>query len=495
MNRYILFILIFFAGASTCHAEFVFTAGCSRAYTEVMNLNFVNARKILETEEKSNPRNFIPEYIESYIDFLTAFISEEENDFKNLKTKRAERLNRIEEENENSPYYLLVKAEMNLQEAVVKIKFEEYLTAAIEFRKAYRQLESNQEKFPDFVPNKKCLGILHALIGAVPSNFKWATNLLGFRGTIPQGLNELRDLLKISETDANYTHLYDETIIMLMFFEFHLLENNQSAMELAGKIEDKKLNQLHLFALVSIYLYSAQNEKCIELLSHRVKNKDEFPLHYLDFMLGMAKLNKLDMSAGPYFESYTQNYKGESFVKAAYQKLGWIGLLNGDTTAYFLNMKSAKEKSDDFTDEDIQALKEAEAGVIPNIYLLRARLLFDGGYYDRSVSEISGKPISCFPKFRDQLEFTYRLARIYDKQGKKDKAIANYEKTIKNGEDYRFYFAANSALYEGLIYENLSDTVNATRCYQKCLSMRNHEYQNSIDQKAESGLNRLNSKH
>lgn len=490
MRKFIFFLaFIFFTKYS--FAEFVFTSNCSKAYNEVINLNFVKAKQILDAERKSNPKNLIPEYIESYMDFLTAFISEEEPDFKKLKEKRAERLDMIDKDDELSPYFLLAKAEINLQTAIVKVRFQEYLTAAFEFRKGYKLLEENQKKFPDFVPNKKCLGLLHALIGAVPSNYKWVLNILGFRGTIPQGIGELRELLSISEKNSEYAYMNDEALIMLLFFESHLLKNNQSAWEVAKKIEERKLGPLHLFALNSIYLYSAENEKAIALLAARDQYKDVFPLHYLEFMLGSARLNKLDLDAEKSFHFYLDNFKGSSFVKAAYQKLAWLDLLQGDTVGYFQNMKMIKEKNKAFTDEDKQALKESESKEIPNIYLLRSRLLFDGGYYDNAISEIAGKPIIYFPKFRDQLELTYRLARIFDKKGQKDKALNYYSKTIKNGESYPFYFAASSALYSGLIYENMPDTINAVKNYQKCLSMRNHEYQDSIDQKAEAGLNRL----
>lgn len=489
--RKILILISFFVLPRIAFASFKFTPNCVKAYREVIHLNFIKAQQILEAEKKSDPKNLIPEYIESYIDFLTAFISEEERDFKTLKEKHSQRLDLFDKGDEHSPWFLLTKAEIHLQTAIVKIKFEEYITAAYEFRKGYKLLENNKKKFPDFVPNKKCLGLLHALIGAVPSNYKWLTSILGFHGTIPQGIGELRELLNISENSSAYQYLHDETIIILLFFEFHLLKNSQSAMELAKQIETSEMGPLHLFAVNSIYIYSARNERTIELTSSRKKSTGEFPLYYLDFMLGTARLNKLHFDAEKDFKIYVDNFKGNSFVKSAYQKLAWIDLLQGDTTGYFENMKSVLQKGNDFTDEDKQAINEARSNEVPNICLLRSRLLFDGGYYDAAIDEIAGKPVSYFPKFRDQLEMPYRLARIYDKQGQKEKAIIYYEKTIKNGESYPFYFAANSALYEGLVYENLFDTVNASRCYKKCLSMRNHEFQNSIDQKAEAGLNRL----
>src|SRR6185436_2419447 len=160
------------------------------------------------------------------------------------------------------------------------------------------------------------------------------------------------------------------------------------------------------------------------------------------------------------------------------QKLAWIKLLDGDTAGYYRQIKLAKINGNEFTDEDKQAMKAASDSELPNIYLLRARLLFDGGYYERAISEIAGKHVNYFPKYKDQLEVVYRLARIYDRQGKKDKAIDNYQRTITLGETKPFYFAANSALYLGLLYENVPDTMNAVKSYRKCLSLRHHEYQN-----------------
>jgi len=487
-----IFLAITFLFCSVCSfASFNFTQGCESAYQKMLLLRFNKAGDILNAEIKTNPDNFIPHYIGSYIDFLKAFITEEEIYFEKLIKGKAERLDRMEHEDKNSPYYLLIKAELHLQTAVVRIKFKEYLSAAYEFRKAYKLLESNHSKFPDFVPNKKCLGILHALIGYVPSNYKWLTRLLGFRGTIPQGLGELRSLLEETSVSQEYNYLRDETLIILMFLEFHLMKNNESAMKLAARIEENQPGPLHLFSILSIYLYSAQNQKANELLAQRKSSADEFPFYYLEFMNGMALLNRLDTHALHFLKNYTDRFKGNSFVKSSYQKMAWIALLKGDTAAYFRNLNLLKTKGNDFTDEDKQAQKEAESKIIPNILLLRSRLLFDGGYYDRSLEVLAGKEISLFPKFSDQLEFTYRIARIYDKLKFKEDAVKYYEQTIKNGSGYPYYFAANSALYLGLMNENEGKKEKAAYYYKLCLSMRNHEYQNSIDQRAEAGLNRL----
>ena len=83
----------------------------------------------------------------------------------------------------DSPWFLYSQAEVHLQWAGNRLKFKEYLTAAYEINKAYRLLTKNQS-FTLISFQTKSLGILHALIGSVPSNFSWALSAIGMKGSI-----------------------------------------------------------------------------------------------------------------------------------------------------------------------------------------------------------------------------------------------------------------------------------------------------------------------
>ena len=108
-----------------------------------------------------------------------------------------------------------------------------------------------------------------------------------------------------------------------------------------------------------------------------------------------------------------------------------------------------------------------------------------------ALTAVAGRPITDFPTTKDQVELTYRLARIYDKSGMQGEAIKNYNQTIKSGDKLTYYFAANSCLHNAYIYEDSNDYTLSEKYYKKCLKMRGHEYQNSIDQKAKAGLQRI----
>jgi tetratricopeptide (TPR) repeat protein len=72
-----------------------------------------------------------------------------------------------------------------------------------------------------------------------------------------------------------------------------------------------------------------------------------------------------------------------------------------------------------------------------------------------------------------------------------EKAIQNFEITIKNGSSTHWYYAANSSLMLGMIYEEKKNYDRALTYYKLCLSLEFDQYKNSIDQKAQAGIDRI----
>jgi len=73
-------------------------------------------------------------------------------------------------------------------------------------------------------------------------------------------------------------------------------------------------------------------------------------------------------------------------------------------------------------------------------------------------------------------------------------SITYYEKTIQLGATSEYYYAANSALKLGNIYEEKKQYKKALYFYEKAQSMENRQYRNSINQKAKAGINRIENK-
>jgi tetratricopeptide (TPR) repeat protein len=122
--------------------------------------------------------------------------------------------------------------------------------------------------------------------------------------------------------------------------------------------------------------------------------------------------------------------------------------------------------------------------------LLKARVLNDGGYNQQAITLLRSKSANDFTDATDKLEYTYRTGRIYDDMNYDDSAVKYYQAAISLGISRTEYYASRAALQIGMIYEKQGNKQLAIQYYQKCLAMQNHDYKDSMDQKAKSGIAR-----
>lgn len=135
-------------------------------------------------------------------------------------------------------------------------------------------------------------------------------------------------------------------------------------------------------------------------------------------------------------------------------------------------------------------MKDAQSGRWPNVLLLKTRLLNDGGYHHDALALLHGKTERDFTREEEKLEFVYRMGRIYDDLGRDAEAVTFYQQAIRIGANRTEYFAARAALQAGQLYESKGDKATAISYYRQCLDMGDHEYKNSLDQRAKSGIAR-----
>jgi len=495
----ILILLTFFLFITFfARSQFVYDENCRNAYKAILSMRFEDAKQYLELEKKGNPSNRIPVYLDNYLDFLTLFIDENPEQFKELNRKEYFRLKFLEQADNNSPYYRFCLAQVRLQWAFIRLKFGEYITAVTDIKRASNLLETNQAHYPGFLLNYSGLAIIHTISGLVPDQYKWLSNLLGFEGSIEQGTDELNVLASYTGNDEVIKMYQQEIIFYLAFIEVNLKKDKSEALQILKLYEQSTgmneymKNPLMVFSMASILMKNGFNDKAIGLLSTHPNTQDRFPIHYLDYMMGIAKLNRLDPDADTYFLSFLNSFHGLNYIKSAYQKLAWTYLMQGNYKKYNENINMIIDHGTAIVDEDRQALLEAHKKEVPNITLLKARFLFDGGYYDRAIHELLDRSLKeILNTKKDLLEYTYRMGRIYQETANFPKAFQYYKQTLKLGSGQSYYFAANAALQMGIINENAGNNYEAEKYYQLCLSMHYEEYKNSLSQKAKAGLKRV----
>lgn len=459
-------------------------------YQLVTSLRFSEAYENLKLLRQKDPKNLTSVYIEDYIDFLALVISEDQSLYNKLYRNKEIRLNKLKNGSVNSPYYYYFQAEVYLHWGAIQIKFGNYISALSDTYKAFNLLEKNKKSFPDFILNNKSLGILHAIIGTIPSSYRNGLRLIsGMDGTIEQGLAEINKVLEY--TDKYHIIFANETRVIYTFLLLHLANQPDDAWQKLSTGNMKyDNNPLLAYVYANVAYHSGRNDEVIQILQKRPTDKKYFPFWLSDLLLARAKLNHLDKDAIFYIDRFLQNYKGKSYIKEAYLMAAWYYAIFNDPVKSQNNLNLVKSLGNDELETDKAALKEAKLGHLSPINLLKARLLFDGAYGQKALEVLEASSINNFSGKEYKLEYLYRLARIHQLQNHKKESIDQYLKVINFGAKDPYYYACNAALQLGIIYEIDKQCAEAKKYYKMCLNFDPDDYANSLHTRAKSGIQR-----
>ena len=490
--RYLLTTLFLLLISKSTFADFLWNKNCKEAYSLTIQLKFDKAHLILEKEKKENSNNNLIYFIENYSDYLKIQISEEKSDFEKFKKNKDSRLDFIKNDKSVSPWYLYSQAEINLQWAASRLKFGEYYTAAFEINKAYKLIQENNKLYPNFIPNKKSLGLLYTLIGSVPEHYNWILTIIGMEGNINSGLSLMNEAILEMKTHKDFKVMLEESYFLYAFLKMNLDNNKADLQKLLSELKDKDYLLLN-FASSRIASKLGENDLAIQILENRKVGKDHYPFLYLDYLLGINKQNKMDNNCLEHFENYLANFKGKNYKKSALMRMSWHHHINGNSKKYEYYKNKIKSLDGKQVDADKEAQSYYNTSKAPHINLLKARLFFDGGYSKLAVEELEkiNSP-TFFNHSKNNLEYFYRYGRCMEQLGKDEVAIKYYKKTVLAGSERPYYFAAKAALQIALLYEESKNVSQAKQYYNICIKMKNHQYEQGIEQKAKAGLNRLN---
>ncbi|MDQ6813741.1 MAG: tetratricopeptide repeat protein [Bacteroidota bacterium] len=484
-----LTICLFFEPAFS-QKVYDFNPTCKEAYTDILKLKLVSGKELIAMERVQNPNNLIPDLLEGYIDFFTLFFNEDPGEYAARKDNFDTRIDNFDSGPKNSPFYRYSKALTYLQRAAIKIKFGERYGAGWDFKKANSLIKDNTEKYPSFQPNYMISGPIEVMIGTVPSGYRWITSLFGMKGSITGGMQVMRNF--INSNDA-YAKLFSNEAIFYYCYLMFYVENKPD--EVFKLIQSKKLdlvnNHLFTYLAANLAINNKQTDYAARIIQARNPSPDYLQTAAWDFEMGFVKLHKLELDeAIKYLGRFLETFKGKFYVKDVCEKMSWAYFLKGDKAAAekyrLMTLKNGNTESD----ADKKAYRDAKKGFWPNEVLLKARILNDGGYQKEALAMLQGKTASDFTRPEDALDITYRLARIYDDIGRDDEAIKYYQAAIKLGKNRTEYYAARAALQMGNIYEKRNEKSLAIAAYQQCLDLGDHEYKDSLDQRAKSGIAR-----
>ncbi len=478
----------------TTSADFTWTPAQRQAYAEIGKLRLQPGRALLARE----PQNGISLYLSDYADMLYLLVAEDRAAYEQLEDQEDERLKKVRKLDDSSPWNRFIQAEIKLHWAFVKTKFGHETAGAYNVIQAYRLLRENARRFPQFLPNQKALGLLHVLIGSTPDNYRWVTNLLGLRGNVTQGLRELQT---VAQRDALFA---DEARLMESLIHVYILRADERQLTAFRDFLTQRPDNLLLrFFGTAALIKEGHSEEAGALLASRPKGPEYLAVPFFDYYRGEILLQKGQYGpAFGAFQTFLNQHRGQNFRKdATYKQALCHWLQNDETRATRARTlldrvrkvgettaepdKVAQRFAEQFADvqhPDREAVQKA---------LMRARLAFDGGYYEQALKALTDFSEVRIPQIRDRAELAYRRARIFHRTTDSAQAIVAYQRALALSEGQPWYFGAMSALQLGYFCQNRGQKEKARVFFEKALAFRKHEYKTSADNKAKAALNEL----
>lgn len=473
--------------ATAPSGSFQVTTQIREAYNLVFALRLHEAAQVLAAIEQNDPGNLMAYYVADFIDFFNIFLDDNVALYQAAKSQRDLRLRLVTMGDASSPYFLFVQAEIYVHRALLRMKFQENFAAASDISQAFKLLKRNQRRFPGFAPNYKTLGVLKAAVGTIPEQYKWAVELLSsMEGTVSDGIKDLERALLDKD---QLTYRETQYLYMLALLHFQNMPDQALAYgRTAGFKPDAHL--LDCFVLSHIAIKGGRSEAALQWLGSKPTAGESRVVAFLDLLYGTAKLQRLDKDADLLLSKFLDEYPGNNYRKEALQKLAWHHLVHDNPAAYKSYMDLCRFAGSAEIESDKYALKEAQTGVMPHPELLKARLLFDGGYYFKALEILEAIPVDRLST-ACKLEHRYRSGRIFKEIGREYDALFQFKMTISEGTSSTEYYACAAALQAGLLYEKNKDAANATHYYKTCLSLQPEDYRAGLHQKAKAGLSRL----
>lgn len=487
-----LFVFVFIALAGTASHTFYFNQNLLVAQGQNYELRLRRAHTILQEELVLDPNNSAVHYLLHFNAFVKAFVTEEQSDYAAYRQVQDAALLHYDKLSDTIAFKKLAQSDAYFFSATLKAKFEEFYGAARDVNRANSLINENHELFPDFLPNNKTRGIIKVYLSTVPDNYAWVVRMLGISGNMKEGLGLLENLAHTTQDTGCMRFFAKEAAYLYSFSLMHVAKQPAKAWsETLRCTNDYTTNLMSTYFRSTMATKLNKNETAIGILERRPTGEEYEQFYFLDYLLGVAKLNKLDVTSILDLHQFYTHYKGRNYIKSCLQKMSWYYVVTGNRGKAEEYKVLINKRGYALNEEDKQAVMYADK-VLPHSELLKTRLLYDGGYTKEASAVIAKVSPKQLASRQLKAEYCYRKGRILEKEGKMDAALKLYEACTLYGIDSNEYYAAYASIYLGDYYLKQGYKTEAKKFYERALTFKsNREYVSSAEQRAKAGLQKV----
>lgn len=456
------------------------------AYAQVLKLRLDSARVLLAPElrgARPDPRAVL---VQDCADFADLVLRQDPARYSALLSAMDDHMEAVEKSGKRQPgpWPTYAAAEIQLHRAIAQVCFEDELSGAWALRQAMLRLQAGAERYPDFLPMRKSLGLCQFLVGVVPDSYQWFLRVLGLHGSPTVGLANLS-----RAADADNPFRTEARIFRALIREGYYHQDADVGNFTAELIRREPENLLFSYLRLAVLKRQKQPDAALRVFRGRPTGRGYVPLLYLHHMAADLLLYRGEyVASAQQNEFFLRRYPGRHYRKDACFKLYLAAWLRHDAPTAARWLGEINRQGADQIEEDRAAQRFYDERPALNERLYRARLAADGGYWKIAQRLLNGFTLDPQTPRVLRAEWCYRQARVYHGQQRLDSARFFYQRTIAVAEDEPHYFAPNSALQLGYLARAAGDGKAARTYFEKALAYPRHEYKRSIDSQAKAAL-------
>jgi tetratricopeptide (TPR) repeat protein len=410
--------------------------------------------------------------------------------------ERSDSLREILSDQDRSRDRRFLTGEADFQRALAWAKKGSYVRAAMAGVSAYRILSRIVEVDPQYLEAYKSLGILHTLLGTLPSRYRRILSVFGFETDVDVGL----DQLVVAAEETAYGRP-ESLVLMSILDSFNLPTRVKAAEALRDLYDEYEESPLFALVLVDALLRKrgvVEAEAVLqETLARSATNPDVIHIEYLQAFLADVRFKQ---------ERWEEAARGYAAFREAY---GGSALKSVSALRQGLSLEMAGRRSDaeavyrslvagrDFDSEEASArgarLRLATPMGEAAMTLLRARCAYDRSDVARADSLLSRLESSELEGVAALSgEISYRRARLLDETGQDDEAIPHYQAAIERPGDAAAKWAPYGLYYLGRIHEEAGRAQEARAAYRRVVDYKgDYDYRGTNERLALFALERV----
>lgn len=459
------FLLLLILTAQSAVAQFAWTDQVSNDYKMIFSNQSITVEVLSLKQSEYRHSEGCYEYLKSLKYTLDYFVLAEYDGVLDSLKVINKRLNQFEDKGDVAAFCV---GESFLHVGLINMAQNNKVSTLLALKKSYSIHYENVKNNPSFLNSKKTLGALDVAFNEAKYYSEFSGLITSVKSSQEEGSRLLDQVVTVSVDFS-----FEAKVYQIMLYQFVTYEFDRAVS--AVKQLKKEYPNSDLVNQIAVILYSKNNasQQALKLLEGQ-----KYQNPYFVYLKGVNYLQLLDhKKAYKYLKRFLETNPSYYKTSSLYFLAECEYLSGNSIEKAVLDVKNSEH-------EDLPADKKAKHIVeeLPqrNKELLKGRLLFDGGDFERSLDVLNQLDKEVLSQ-TELIELYYRKGRCYQGLGKLDEAKSSFLLVLlKSNSNTRSYFAPYSCLQLGKLYLKENNFTKTEEYLSKGLKFKNYQHQSSI---------------